>query len=1424
MADINDVQLGWYPNDPRNKQLCDFYIWSSHSLGKAKPSVELLERVREAFLMTTSPRRFIFRATYGHGKTHLALALANFFGRPHDSDQVQGILSQLRESSPAKAEGFAAFKAERPPYLVVRLFGENVSNLPQAVVSAVETALKENEATQDYKLDFWFDKALEGFDKFGEDQIARSNEFLAPRNTDFPTLCQGLRDRNGDLFELSCGLIEHIMGFAPDFGRAVELKALIFKVAFDLCGEGKPFSGLLILFDEFSAFTRSYARDYILTRGTPLQSLLDGVVNAGNLAVFVAFSQYDPNSDVQAIFQQIGATEDDRQNIDKELNRLPPSERFQLYSSLELVLSNFLLQDTANWDALTQDVEVWEQIEEATDDVMRLYGDHYSEAMGWGDERVQTLLSQGCFPFHPLTIAILCKSNLRGDESGARTVMQYLTGAFREQAKMPALQNGVLNWISPISLVEEFGRAIVDEDFLWSQYAQTLTRIGGEAPASQRATLHAMLLHDVVGLKVSRAPGSYERNIAVLSGQTPHEAQSALQELHAAGYLKRDETRNVYAFWPVGEDGSKVEKPLNQEVTATLNNPVKLVEALEKAVNAHGWPDEEVSGAPGHPQDWGAEMWILPRALFSAARLKKLAQTYSVEKLALNEPYRGFVVSLVATTNEELAYFKMNAQSVLDEALAGMDNPPPLILRVPQFAQGNFVKALVREQVLRGWDAEKKREVGIKPFEEFVASTLKEIADNRNGYISSAYIVPLPYRAVVEAKSIGGQLLSLSNLLKICYDQAYRFAPPFFTQDKVTTAALKSATRTACNFFLKGTFAGWQSDSGVLGAGKTRAIFDQFLVNSGASGWGIVELNNRICEPKSAKVREGWSVLEAAIPPGVEDAEVKPVILKLLNAPYGYDVNTASLLLCAWVGFNQSQLEFNTFSGRSANLRECLGQDLKKFLEEVISTKDLRITRRDEVETKKQVEVLIQKIRFKEPFSVNEATSAVAQLEIFAADESGEMRLINASQSAMAQLQSDLKLAEDYSQSVASLQKKTSDAASISDALKALSEAQKEIPVGCVRPETLISTADLTSQASLKLTQVTENFCARREALSDIRDVSKYQGELDTAKKWFVERGLLELRDRVQNALYALSDREEELQSEGKDAEFVASLKPFKSEKSLAVLRANLSALAAYQSNSPKTEAAIADARTAMEATLNGHLGWFSPLATQLDGAVSHSEFNRLDREISRYLDRFDGTPEGEDLSAFQKRIEMLGRVWEKVSELRRERPRNNADLKKLGQAFEKLSENEALSDAQKAHVLSVKAEIDTRFVAQVEAAKSELEAYETRNASGEDAVVLKNQLEDALKREMAYLSDEHKPKLRALDRALQRRIDDDEIKRVEANFLKIQDTSKRRECLRLLQKHAGLNIEEIKAESGVAVADSAAANGAIANGFEEHL
>ena len=99
---------------------------------------------------------------------------------------------------------------------------------------------------------------------------------------------------------------------------------------------------MLVLFDEFSTFVEEYSAQN--REGTPLQELLNGISDQRQLAAFVALAQHDPDTvAINSLRFDAGNTRLD--NVRHELNRLPASCRFKMYSSLETVLDAYLKQD-----------------------------------------------------------------------------------------------------------------------------------------------------------------------------------------------------------------------------------------------------------------------------------------------------------------------------------------------------------------------------------------------------------------------------------------------------------------------------------------------------------------------------------------------------------------------------------------------------------------------------------------------------------------------------------------------------------------------------------------------------------------------------------------------------------------------------------------------------------------------------------------------------------------------------------------------------------------------------------------------------------------------------------------------------------------------------------------------------------------------
>ena len=205
-------------------------------------------------------------------------------------------------------------------------------------------------------------------------------------------------------------------GFAPDFMDEVGLKTIVNWAANTLCGSGKPFSGILILMDEFTLYLQNY-----VSKGTfnELQDLMNGVDDQKQNVVFVAFSQHDPIEYVNTFSLQKMALND----VVKELNRIP--KKVFLYSLLESVVDFYLYQDPQLWKELDP---YRGQISNASSTTYDAFTKRYETILRWGYETFDQLVTRGCFPLHPMTTALLCNVNLQvaSLSQNPRSVLEFV--------------------------------------------------------------------------------------------------------------------------------------------------------------------------------------------------------------------------------------------------------------------------------------------------------------------------------------------------------------------------------------------------------------------------------------------------------------------------------------------------------------------------------------------------------------------------------------------------------------------------------------------------------------------------------------------------------------------------------------------------------------------------------------------------------------------------------------------------------------------------------------------------------------------------------------------------------------------------------------------------------------------------------------
>lgn len=134
--------------------------------------------------------------------------------------------------------------------------------------------------------------------------------------------------------------------------------------------------GLLVLFDEFSLFLQKYAA----SRATgKLQDLLNGISDRQGKSVFLGFTQIDPDSVLETYAQ--GARRDD---VKKELDRLPRDRRARLFSLMESVLDSYLKQDEDAWETWQQNQRIRAAMIRNREMLANYFFQRYDETLGWG--------------------------------------------------------------------------------------------------------------------------------------------------------------------------------------------------------------------------------------------------------------------------------------------------------------------------------------------------------------------------------------------------------------------------------------------------------------------------------------------------------------------------------------------------------------------------------------------------------------------------------------------------------------------------------------------------------------------------------------------------------------------------------------------------------------------------------------------------------------------------------------------------------------------------------------------------------------------------------------------------------------------------------------------------------------------------------
>ena len=422
-----------------------------------RPLTSVLLSAIQTFLNERLENRSVVIANFGHGKSHLALAIANYFGRSADSEAFKTVLEKINKafSGSSNAKTYQQFKEGRGDFIIVRLRGDVPGSLREQFLTNLEKALSEHQISKDHRLPGWYAKAEKYLRGLEGQELKKANAFLEKFELDVPMLIQNVKRKQDSAYDRFVNLFAHLdeNHFKPDMGGELSLAEAVEWTVRQFCGEGK-LGGVVVLFDEFSLYITNYAQR---SAAGDLQDLLNGVDKCRGKAVFMAFAQQDPITVAQNAFMSAGS--DQRESLLKELTRIP--QKHILHSLMESVINSYLEQPKEKWQRFIQEKNVSILISQATNVAFEQFRVRYAK-LGWSRiEKFEETVTMGCFPLHPITTAMLCNLQFQNSVTASgtpRNILGFILDQLDQLQEKLAIVGTRINWVLPIYLVDYFGR------------------------------------------------------------------------------------------------------------------------------------------------------------------------------------------------------------------------------------------------------------------------------------------------------------------------------------------------------------------------------------------------------------------------------------------------------------------------------------------------------------------------------------------------------------------------------------------------------------------------------------------------------------------------------------------------------------------------------------------------------------------------------------------------------------------------------------------------------------------------------------------------------------------------------------------------------------------------------------------------------
>lgn len=841
-------------------------------------------------------------AGYGTGKSHLAVCLGALFSGENELSET--VIHNISNADYEIGQYIKNINIKKN--LVIVLNGMNNFNLDAEVLRCARLSLARfgvsdkplQKLTKSYDIARHFVENMFPLfqDKFN---TAAKNNGLNLLDTALKTYLLSHVESDNKVIEIINYVYEAVNGDKISWDRGLSAGDVLLTLQEELCGEGKPFNKILLLFDEFGRYIEYTAANPTIAGDAALQQIFEAIQTADGKIIFAGFIQ----SELKAYLSRIEKTA----NITRYIDRYRTAcENLFLSSNFETILANILKKNGPEFDRVVGNaVDHYSNYHTKIQSALSRWDRSAVKKSVWvATDLYKSVILKGCYPLHPITVWLLSSSHQWMQQ---RSTLAFAAEMF-EQVASSDIESAWLPYIYPVQLIDSgiFNEMLNSEEkgLVSSQYCMLyrdiLVKIGDKLSDLEKTILKAVLVVNM-GRMAFRDKDDAIMAIRYCSNVTEDEVKHALKSLEEMhGVIAFDDHAKTYDLIAEANGFNEFKR-----IFAKYRLGVKSsIDDLDEAVLSQISLTAPVDTSFGQDNQISTTEWGFARFLIDAADVSDAYLRGAIKSTIDNcdgEKLRGILIYAYCHKDPEREIARIaNLYKEL-----GVKNYPIIILFLND-SESEILAALTVKKALQKFSvADKER------FKKHIADQQRA----QNNKIIRKFTSSVAQRSMITESGIETYSVRINVLCTQCFSRLFAKAIPFpfdGFENKVKTQAKGSLT-SICVGLLNQTLMNTQVYSSLTPKDKNRVV--AVMSTKSTHSWKIFDDNCCLVDPGHPIVRNIVSEAVQKLDSG-ERISVSALFGQYLLAPYGLNENSLALLVSYFIAYHGNRYLYTVANER----------------------------------------------------------------------------------------------------------------------------------------------------------------------------------------------------------------------------------------------------------------------------------------------------------------------------------------------------------------------------------------------------------------------------------------------------------------------------------------------------------------------------